>query len=179
MNWQPTTLNNQWVALIPLEETHFDILYKVASDPLIWEQHPNKDRYQLTVFQNFFKGALASKGAFLIKDAKNNEVIGSSRFCHYDATNATIEIGYTFFARRCWGLPYNRFTKQLMIDYALGLVDRIHFFVGAVNIRSQKAMEKLGAQKIAELMMPYYGEPNRLNYKYQITKEIWQSNGDN
>ena len=178
MNWQPTTLNNQWVKLIPLQETHFDALYNVASDPLIWEQHPNKDRYQLPVFQNFFKGALASNGAFLIQASNNNEVIGSSRFCNYNAPNSSIEIGYTFFARQCWGMPYNRFTKQLMIDYALGLVDTIHFFVGAFNIRSQKAMEKLGAQKIAELMMPYYGEPDRLNFQYQITKESWQNNGD-
>lgn len=175
MSWQPTYLENDWVKLIPLKQDHFDQLFAVASDPLIWEQHPNKNRYQLPVFKNFFEGALASNGAFLIMDAKKNEAIGSSRFCNYNTALNVIEIGYTFYARKCWGLPYNRSTKELMINYAFGLVNQIHFFVGAENFRSQKAMGKLGAVKLGELLMPYYGEPDRLNFQYQITKANWDN----
>ena len=176
MNWQPDFLENEFVKLVPLTEAHFNQLYSVASDPLIWEQHPNKNRYQLEVFKNFFKGAIESGGAFLILDAKTNEAIGSSRFCNYHPINQTIEIGYTFYARKCWGKPYNRSTKQLMINYALEKVNAIYFFVGAENIRSQKAMEKLGAIKLGEVLMPYYGEPDRLNFQYQINKTGWDFN---
>ncbi len=176
MNWQPDFLENDYVKLVPLSEADFNQLYAVASDPLIWEQHPNKNRYQLEVFKNFFKGAMESKGAFLILDATTNEAIGSSRFCNYQPNKSTIEIGYTFYARKCWGKPYNQSTKQLMIDYALEKVNTIHFYVGAENIRSQKAMEKLGAIKLGEILMPYYGEPDRLNFQYQITAEQWHKN---
>ncbi|OYZ02774.1 MAG: GNAT family N-acetyltransferase [Sphingobacteriia bacterium 28-36-52] len=179
MNWQPNFLENDFVKLVPLTEGHFEQLYTVASDPLIWEQHPNKNRYQLTVFKNFFEGALLSKGAFLIVDAKTNEAIGSSRFCNYNPEKKLVEIGYTFYARKCWGKPYNKSTKQLMINYALEKVNTIHFFVGAENIRSQKAMEKLGAIKLGEVLMPYYGEPDRLNFQYQIDRNLWVANSLN
>ena len=76
MNWQPNFLENEFVKLVPLAASHFEQLFAVASDPLIWEQHPNKNRYQLNVFKNFFEGAILSKGAFLITDAKTNEAIG-------------------------------------------------------------------------------------------------------
>lgn len=173
MNWQPDDLKNDFVQLVPLTTDHFDQLYQVASDPLIWEQHPNKNRYQLPVFKNFFEGAILSKGAFLILDAVSKKAIGSSRFCNYNVAKDSIEIGYTFYARDCWGKPYNRSTKDLMINYALEKVSTIHFFVGAENIRSQKAMEKLGAIKLGEVLMPYYGEPDRLNFQYQITRSNW------
>ena len=176
MNWQPNFLENEFVKLVPLAASHFEQLFAVASDPLIWEQHPNKNRYQLNVFKNFFEGAILSKGAFLITDAKNNEAIGSSRFCNYNPDKDSIEIGYTFYARKCWGKPYNRSTKQLMINYALEKVNAIHFYVGTENIRSQKAMEKLGAIKLGELLMPYYGEPDRLNFQYQIDRHLWDAN---
>ena len=92
-NSQPHNLKNELIKLIPLEEKDFEELYAVASDPLVWEQHPNKNRYQLAVFKNFFEGAILSKGAFLITDAKTNEAIGSSRFCNFNAEKKLIEIG--------------------------------------------------------------------------------------
>lgn len=55
-------LENDQVILYPLQEQDFEEVYKVASDPEIWEQHPNKDRWQKEVFKNFFKGAMQSNG---------------------------------------------------------------------------------------------------------------------
>lgn len=77
-------LENEYVKIIPLKNNDFEILYNIASDPLIWEQHPNKDRYKKEVFENFFKGAIESKGAFLILDNKTNMPIGSSRYYDLD-----------------------------------------------------------------------------------------------
>ncbi len=68
MNLQPTDLKNNLVWLEPLKQAHFEELYLVASDPLIWEQHPNPDRYKLDSFTNYFKGAMESGGAFIIRD---------------------------------------------------------------------------------------------------------------
>lgn len=165
MNLQPTHLHNALVSLRPLSVTDFESLYAVASDPLIWEQHPNPDRYKREVFQNYFKGALESGGAFIVLN-QHEQVIGSTRFYDYDPAKSEIKIGYTFFARSCWGQNFNGSSKLLMLSYAFEFVNRVLFHVGASNIRSQKAMEKLGAIKIGEQEVAYYGEATRLNFVY-------------
>jgi RimJ/RimL family protein N-acetyltransferase len=168
-------LENEFVKLVPLKKTDFEVLYKVASDPLIWEQHPNKNRWQREVFQNFFKGAIESKGAFLIYNVQTNEVIGSSRFYDPDPEKSTVCIGYTFYARSHWGGKYNPSVKQLMMQYAFQFVDNIIFYIGAKNIRSQKAIERIGALKIAEEEINYFGEDCNLNFVYRTRKEDFKN----
>lgn len=174
-NLQPT-LENEFVKIQPLKETDFGALYAVASDPLIWEQHPNRDRYKREVFENFFKGAIESKGAFLVFDKRTNKVIGSSRYYELDLEKSAVAIGYTFFAKDHWGSTYNPALKKLMLHHAFQFVDSVLFHIGALNIRSQKAIERLGAQKISEIEIEYYGEPSKLNFLYEIKKEDWISN---
>lgn len=169
-NWQPYHLKNELIKLIPLQENDFEILYTVASDPLVWEQHPNKLRYQREVFQNYFEGAMLSKGAFLIRDAKTNEAVGSSRFYDYDEKENSVLIGYTFIGRKFWGNGYNKALKKIMLDYAFQQADKVYFHIGAFNIRSQKAIEKIGAIKVDEFEVEYYGEDSKLNFVYLITK---------
>lgn len=169
---QPT-LKNELIKIQPLCIDDFERLYKVASDPLIWEQHPNKDRYKKEVFEIFFKGAIESGSAFLVMEGATGGVIGSSRYYDLNTTNGSIAIGYTFLARAYWGSGYNRALKTLMLNYAFSFVDKVILHIGAGNIRSQKATEKLGAKKIGELEMQYYGEPPKLNFVYEIDKEIW------
>ena len=170
MNLQPTHLKNELVCLEPLKQAHFEELYLVASDPLIWEQHPNPDRYKLDAFTNYFKGAIESGGAFIIRDTLVGNALGSSRYCAYDAANKEIQIGYTFFARSCWGKSINKEVKTLMLNHAFNYVDKVAFYVGANNIRSQKAMERIGGIKIREEVVAYFGEPDRLNFRYEISK---------
>jgi RimJ/RimL family protein N-acetyltransferase len=174
MNIQPT-LENDLVLLQPLKETDFESLYEVASDPLVWEQHPNKNRYQRDVFQNFFDGAIESGGAFLIIDKKTNAVIGSTRFYDLEEKNKSVLIGYTFYGRGYWGSTYNPSVKKLMLDYAFQFLDRVYFHIGAANIRSQKAIERIGAAKVREMEVAYHGEPEKLNFEYQIEKADWVS----
>ena len=174
VNLQPERLENKWVVLKPLGTSHYDALYHIASDPRIWEQHPNPNRYQKPVFYNFFVGALESGGAMVIHNGRSGEIIGCSRFYDYDAAASELKIGYTFFARHCWGKPYNRSSKLLMLDHAFGFVERVIFHVGSQNIRSRKAMEKLGAETVGEMSVAYFGEPERMNTIYQIEKETWQ-----
>ncbi len=169
MNLQPI-LENEIAQLVPLLESDFEILYQVASDPLIWEQHPNKDRYKRAVFQNFFDGAMQSKGAFKIVNKASGDIIGSTRFYDYDDANKSVLIGYTFYGRAYWGSHYNPAVKKLMLEYAFQFVNTVYFHIGAENIRSQKAIERLGAKKVREINVAYHGEPEKLNFEYCIEK---------
>lgn len=140
---QPT-LTGRLLELRPLRRDDFDALYDAASDPLIWEQHPESDRYKRDVFQRYFDGAIESGGAFAVVDRQTGKIIGSSRYHGYDEAASEIEIGWTFLERACWGGAYNREMKRLMVGHALRFVTRVLFLVGLTNTRSQRAMEKVG-----------------------------------
>lgn len=128
-----------------MREEDFPALFAVASDPLIWEQHPEPDRYTEPVFRKFFSGGMESGGAFIVLDRQDGRVIGSSRFAEYDEAKSEIEIGWTFLARSHWGGRYNREMKQLMLQHAFRFVQRVIFRVGPNNRRSQRALENIGA----------------------------------
>jgi len=166
-------LENDLIQIVPLKEADFEALFAVASDPLIWEQHPNKDRYQREVFQNFFKGAIESKGAFIVYEKGTGKIVGSSRYYDFDEEKSEVAVGYTFIAREFWGKGHNRALKTLMLDYAFQFVEKVILHIGATNFRSQKATEKLGAVKVGELQVAYYGEPVKLNFVYQVDKAKW------
>lgn len=175
MDLQPTHLADDRVTLHPLQPADFAALYAVASDPLIWEQHPNRNRYQRDVFATFFQGAIESKGAFLIRNAQNGAVIGSTRYYDRDPGDAFLFIGYTFFARECWGGGFNPSTKALLLEHAFTAVPAVRFAIGARNLRSQIAIGRLGAVKIAEAPVAYHGEPPTSNFIYEITREVWRA----
>jgi len=137
-------LKGELLELRPLRPEDFRDLYAVASDPLIWEQHPIRERYQEDVFKGFFREALESRGALIAIDSKDGSVIGSSRFHGCDQEKSEIEIGWTFLARSHWGGIYNREMKQLMLRHAFKFVDRVIFLIGPQNLRSQRAVEKIG-----------------------------------
>jgi len=130
--------------LRPLREEDFAELYTAASDPLIWEQHPANDRYRESVFREFFRGAMESGGAFAALDAKDRRMIGSTRFANYRPAESEIEIGWTFLARSHWGGAFNGEMKQLMLRHAFQYVQRVVFVVGPSNMRSRRAVEKIG-----------------------------------
>lgn len=167
-------LENELIRMEPLQEKDFERLYAVASDPLVWEQHPNKNRYKREVFETFFNGAMDSGGAFLVLDKASGDVVGSSRFYDLNQENSEVLIGYTFIGRKFWGGKYNPAMKKLMLDHAFKHLDNVVFHIGAKNIRSQKAIEKLGATKIAEIDVAYIGETETLNFIYRIRKEDWK-----
>jgi RimJ/RimL family protein N-acetyltransferase len=138
-------LSGDLVELRPLVPEDWDGLFAVASDPKIWEQHPQSNRYQPDVFRQFFQNALDSGGALVAIDRATQRIIGSSRFVWHDKPNRTIEIGWTFLACTHWGGRYNGEMKRLMIAHAFGFADRIVFIVGPDNRRSRKAVERIGA----------------------------------
>ncbi len=171
MNIQPQ-LENENIVLIPLQENDFEDLFDVASDPKIWEQHPNKDRYKREVFRNFFDGALLSKGAFKIIEKSSSRIIGSTRF--YDFDDDSIFIGYTFYSTEVWGKGINPQVKRMMLDYAFQFVNVVKFHVGKENIRSRIAMERLGAEFKEEIEVAYFGESPKINIEYWIEKNQYE-----
>ena len=163
-DFQPT-LSGTLVELRPLRAEDADDLFAVASDPLIWEQHPVRDRYKPDVFGALFREALASGGALTALDCRDGKIIGSSRFHAYNAQASEVEIGWTFLARSHWGGKYNREMKQLMVGHALQFVQRVVFLIGPQNIRSQMAIEKLGGVRFGSRP----DAAGRDSYVYEMT----------
>lgn len=174
LNLQPT-LQNDLVRIEPLQTGDFERLYQVASDPLIWEQHPNKNRYQREVFQLFFNEGLQSGGAFCVFGVKTGELIGSSRYYDNFPDQKSIAVGFTFLARAYWGGNYNWALKSLMLDHAFEVVDTVVLHIGEFNMRSQKGTEKLGAIKVGTIERPNYGSGViSINFIYHLEKAVWE-----
>ncbi|PYI79728.1 MAG: N-acetyltransferase [Verrucomicrobia bacterium] len=168
-------LKGELIELRPLKPDDWKELFAVASDPLIWEQHPESDRHLEDVFKIFFSDALESRGAFVILDRMTQQIIGSTRFYGYDPEKSEIEIGWTFLARKYWGGRFNAEMKQLLLNHAFKFVESVVFFVGEDNARSQKAMEKVGAIKVGTATRAYGNHPPARNLKYVMRKP---SNGE-
>lgn len=170
---QPVLLG-QHFELRPLTADDFDGLFAVASDPEVWALHPMHDRWQEPVFRAFFDDALAQKGALAVIDKATGEIIGSSRFQSYHpADGGSVEIGWTFLARRYWGTGANCEIKRLMVGHALESLARVDFQVGEDNWRSRRALEKIGARispgRVEEAEVPGVGTV--LHLYYEITRE--------
>jgi RimJ/RimL family protein N-acetyltransferase len=142
-DYQPT-LSGSLVRLRPLNAEDFTALHAAAADPGIWEQHPEPDRHREEVFRPYFDSLLSSREALVVVNQATGEVVGMSRFHGYDPDRSEVEIGWTFLVRSHWGGDYNRELKQLMLNHAFRFVRTVVFLVGAENLRSQRAVEKIG-----------------------------------
>ena len=167
---QPT-LKGKLIEIRPLTLNDFDALFEAASDPIIWEQHPESDRHKREIFQKFFDGAINSNGAFAIIERKSGRIIGSSRYCNLNSTEREVEIGWTFLERAFWGGSYNRELKSLMLDHAFRFVDRVVFVVGENNVRSQKALGKIGARFLRRAELPDPDGTMRPNLIFVIKRD--------
>jgi RimJ/RimL family protein N-acetyltransferase len=151
-DFQPRLIG-ELIEVRPMAPDDWESLFAVASDPLIWEQHPAWDRYRKDVFREFFREALETGSAFVVIDRKTGRMIGSSRY-HlfdqqgFDRSESVVEIGWTFLARAYWGGNYNGELKRLMLDHAFRFVERVVFVIGVTNFRSQKVLEKIGGVRV-------------------------------
>ena len=139
------TLHGDTISLRPLTPEDFEAVHAAASDPLIWEQHPFPLRYRRDVFESsFWASAIESEGALVIVDNASGQVVGSSRFYEWNPEKREVAIGFTFLSRSHWGGATNRELKRLMLDHAFRWAGTVWFHVGSSNLRSRKAMEKIG-----------------------------------
>ncbi len=164
---QPHLLG-EFVELRPLQESDFEHLYAVAADPAIWEQHPEPTRFQEDVFRAFFAEHIASGGALVVLDRHTQAAIGTSRFHGYDPDYSEIEIGWTFLGRSYWGGRYNGELKSLMLAHAFRFVRNVVFVVSPVNVRSRRAVEKIGGVRVG--FRPDAGGRESIVYRLTRTK---------
>lgn len=129
----------------PLRPEDYDGLLSAASDPMIWEQHPAKNRYKADEFKVYFDESINSGGALLVEKANSNEVVGSTRYHAYSEAESEVEIGWTFLIRNCWGGVYNRELKNLTMAHAFNYVDTVAFLIDKNNVRSQNSVLNIGA----------------------------------
>lgn len=166
-------LEGELVSVRPLREEDFDALWAISSDSLLWEQHPAKERSTPEGFQRWFDDARASGGALTVIDRADGQIIGTSRYDHYDPATSEVEIGWTFIARSHWGTPYNGDLKRVMLDHAFGSVDNVVFRVHGENWRSQRAVEKLGAIRSATELAARGGEVVVFRLDRTVPRACW------
>ncbi|HVX68279.1 MAG TPA: GNAT family N-acetyltransferase [Mycobacteriales bacterium] len=168
--WQPT-LEGSLVWLRPIKTSDFDALYAIASDPLLWEQHPVKNRTDRAVFQSWFDDALTSQ-ALVVIERSTGLAIGTSRYEVRDRRRRHVEIGWTFISRSHWGGAYNSDVKRLMIDHAFGWARVVTLKVHESNLRSLRAIEKLGAERV-RLEPARHGVGSSV--VYELTPATWSA----
>lgn len=144
--WRQPILGAELV-LRPMMASDVEPLYKAASDPLIWEGHPNRDRYTREGFARYFDSGLlaaesGSGGAYLVLTG-SGDILGCSRFYDWNRSSASIFLGYTFIVRKAWGSGVNTELKRLMLGHAFAHVDEAQFHVHVENLRSQKSLARL------------------------------------
>lgn len=163
------TLDGNESILRPINADDFYDLFNAASDPLIWQQHPNHSLYEEIEFRKYFDGALRSGSAFVVLDKKANRIIGTSRYYDFDLDKKEVVIGYTFLAREFWGTGVNKEIKRLMIDHAFRFVDSVWFHIAKSNMRSCRAVEKLGAVLSHEGKKHSYGR--EIDYCFYVLRK--------
>lgn len=166
MEFKP--LENALISLKKLEKEDFDSLFQVASDAKIWKDHPDHNRYTPEGFKIYFNHLINTIYPFLVIDNSSNQIIGATSYYDYNPQEKSIAIGYTFLAMSHRGSRFNQSMKRLMIDYAFQYVEQIIFHVRDNNLRSQAALQKIGARKIKEYPAPY--DPNSKQLEFAIDK---------
>jgi RimJ/RimL family protein N-acetyltransferase len=170
--WQPR-LENELVLLRPMEQSDYEALYRAASDPLIWAQHPAYNRHKREEFDVFFAESLASGKSFVVIDKRTNQIIGSTRYYDYDPEASSIKIGFTFLDRAHWGGSFNYAKKQLLIDYAFRFVDTVIFEIAETNIRSRKGNSRFGIEEAEHFLKEIKGKYYPY-ISYRLTPELWK-----
>ena len=175
MDRQPT-LETERLLLRPLQEADREAVFAVASDPMVWEQHPIHDRWRREVFDAFFDEGLASGGALAVlrtdRDGEEPRIVGSSRYDRYDEEDGgSVEIGWTFLERACWGKGINPEMKRAMLAHAFEHVARVDFRVGDTNWRSRNALEAIGAERTERYEVDQYQGKRVVHIVYAITRD--------
>ena len=175
MDRQPT-LETERLVLRPLTEDDRERLFEVASDPMVWEQHPIHDRWRREVFDTFFDEGLASGGALAVVDKAKNRIVGSTRYDKYDPDDGgVVEIGWTFLERRCWGKGINAEMKRAVLEHAFEHVALVEFRVGDTNYRSRNALEAIGAERTDRYELGRYQGKRVVHLVYEITRDAFEA----
>ncbi|WP_456021735.1 GNAT family N-acetyltransferase [Pseudomonas protegens] len=171
---QPALYGNT-LKLRALAASDFEALFLAASDPLIWAGHPASDRYERQVFEAYFAARLASAKALAVIGLESGQILGMSSYYTPPDQPESIAIGYTFLVREKWGGDANRELKALMLEHAFKVYHTVYFHVGPANLRSQKALLKIGAGHLYDAELNLSGAP-ALCKCYGLSRALWLAN---
>jgi RimJ/RimL family protein N-acetyltransferase len=154
MNVQPVELVGSRARLVPLVSEHAHALLEAGRDPTIWTYLPRHPR-TLADMKALVAEALERRDAgvdfpFVVLDqADNGQVVGSTRLCDIDRANRSLEIGWTWLDSAVWRTRINTECKRLLLGHCFETLGAIRVFLktDARNVRSQKAIERIGATK--------------------------------
>lgn len=171
MDRQPT-LETERLVIRPLVEEDREALYRIASDPAVWEQHPIHDRWRSEVFDAFFDDGFASGGSLAVVRKSDKAIIGHSRYDKFESEEGgVVEIGWTFLAPMCWGKGINTEMKRAMLEHAFSSVALVEFRVGDTNYRSRNALEAIGAVRTDRYELERYQGKRVVHLVYEITRD--------
>ena len=155
MNWKShiQTLDSESILLEPLEEKHIPALLAIAdAAPEIWTHYAfdgsNPQRLE-EMLNNFIQYKDEGKWLpFVIILKENDTIIGSTCLIDMDEKNRKLEIGATWLNPKFWGSFVNFQCKLLLLTYCFETLKtiRVYLRTDANNIRSQKAIAKIGAK---------------------------------
>lgn len=144
------TLENEYLLLSPLTLENYESLISVASQEKLVQYSPS-DIYTPETLRKYVSIALAQKEMqtsipFIVFDKKKQHYAGSSRFMNINRKNKVLEIGSTWIGKEFQGSGLNTQMKHLMVHHAFDVMgfEKIEFRIDERNIRSRKAVEKLG-----------------------------------
>ncbi|MDF2683294.1 MAG: N-acetyltransferase [Brevibacillus sp.] len=144
-------LEGRLVRLVPLEEIHKEKLFEALGKPDVWQYTWRKvstpDDLSLLIDQALENQQKGTQLPFTVIDLKSGNTVGTTRIGDIDRTNRNVEIGWTWLSPDVWGTGINAECKLLLLQHCFEDLDmlRVQFSVSANNIRSRKAVERLGA----------------------------------
>jgi len=184
MAWlNPTTITGIKAKLIPLQKAHRDDLVAAASDGKLWElwytSVPSKDTIDQYIDRALTEQSQDKALAFTIVDTKTDKVIGCTRFCHPNAQNNRLEIGFTWYAKSCQKTGINTECKYLLLKHAFENLNciAVEFITHAFNRNSQRAISRLGAKLDGVIRNHSIDKDGNLRdtFVYSIIKGEWKT----
>ena len=182
-------LSGAHVYLKELQEENIPAIKVLAKDERIWEFTKTlliTETYDQQ-FEQYISLALNPNGdgmfgvglqkTFVIYRSIDNAIIGMSRYYGLSEKHKRLDIGYTWYIPEVWKKVYNKECKLLLLQYAFEVLkfNRVGFHVAHINIRSQKAVEKIGGIREGVLRNHSY-QPDgsvRSTVLFSILKEEW------
>ena len=153
-NWikHPTILKGEFVELISLEKSHFAELYELAKEPRIWEFLPTNCSEEIKFIKAYNEALVErEKGnhyPFVILNKATNKFIGSTRLFDIHPKDKKLEIGWTWLHPDFWATGLNYECKLLLLTFCFEQLkaNRVQLKTSDINLRSRKAIEKIGAK---------------------------------
>jgi RimJ/RimL family protein N-acetyltransferase len=181
MEIKPVTLEGKRVRLSPLSLDHFDQLCAIGLDEDLWRVSRTVLRTPEDV-HGYIESALADKDRgvslpFATIDKNSGDVVGSTRFGNIERTHRRLEIGWTWIARKWQRSHVNTEAKFLMLEHAFEVLHciRVEFKADSTNLRSRKAIVRIGAKEEGTLRNHMIAPGGRITHSvyYSILDSEW------